>query len=292
MSTEISLVNIGGLAKVGVKLIEVIADATGVIYEPTKVRRLAKAEGEAAKIKAMAGIEIRELEQRALQRFIIEQGKKQSNMECIIEKALPQLEEDSEPKKVDEDWIMNFFDKCRLVSDEEMQQLWASVLAGEANASGSYSKRSVNLLGSLDRTDAIMFSTVCRFRWLLDDTIEPVVLDEQEEFYKQRGIDFSSIIHLSEIGLITYAATGCFHLTELPRQCPARYCDEHFTLQFPGVSDNRLNYGKAKFTSAGRELSRILDVAPVPGLVEYLTSKWGEDGVVLRQQSDESTASL
>lgn len=286
MSTEISLVNIGGLAKVGVKLIELIADATGVLYEPTKVRRLAKAEGEAAKIKALAGIEIRELEQRALQRFLIEQGKKQSNMECIIEQALPQLEEDSEPKMVDEDWIMNFFDKCRLVSDEEMQRLWASVLAGEANASGSYSKRTVNLLGSLDRSDAVMFSTLCRFRWLLDDTIEPVVLDEQDEFYKQRGIEFSLIIHMSEIGLINYVSGAHFYFTELPRQCPARYGDEHFTLRFPGASDNTLNYGKAKFTSAGRELSRIFDVAPVPGFVEYLTSKWGEDGVVVRQQSD------
>ena len=35
---------------------------------------------------------------------------------------------------MEEDWIANFFDKCRIVSDSEMQSLWARVLAGEANA--------------------------------------------------------------------------------------------------------------------------------------------------------------
>jgi hypothetical protein len=49
---------------------------------------------------------------------------------------LPELTEAATPEKLEDDWITNFFDKCRLISDEEMQTLWSKVLAGEANAPG------------------------------------------------------------------------------------------------------------------------------------------------------------
>ena len=32
---------------------------------------------------------------------------------------------------MDNDWTVNFFDKSRIVSDDEMQNLWSRVLAGE-----------------------------------------------------------------------------------------------------------------------------------------------------------------
>ena len=39
---------------------------------------------------------------------------------------------------IEDDWIIKFFDKNRLVTDEDVQDLWASILAGEANSAGSY----------------------------------------------------------------------------------------------------------------------------------------------------------
>ena len=56
------------------------------------------------------------------------------NMEGITAKALPLLNENAGPDSMDNDWIVNFFDKSRIVSDDEMQNLWSRVLAGEANA--------------------------------------------------------------------------------------------------------------------------------------------------------------
>ena len=50
-------------------------------------------EAEAEKIKAATQIEITELEHRAMQCFLIEEAKKQSNIESITAQALPQLEE-------------------------------------------------------------------------------------------------------------------------------------------------------------------------------------------------------
>ena len=46
-----------------------------------------------------------------------------------------------------------------------MQILWARVLAGEANAPGTYSKRTVNLLSDFDKSDAELFTKLCGFGW-------------------------------------------------------------------------------------------------------------------------------
>ena len=71
-------------------------------------------------------------------------------MEDITAKAVPQLNKNEKPESMENDWIVNFFDKSRIVSDNEMQQLWSRILAGEANAHGTYSK--LMMLCSLQRS--------------------------------------------------------------------------------------------------------------------------------------------
>jgi hypothetical protein len=76
----------------------------------------------------------------------------------MFAKALPEVSPEAKPESMEDDWIANFFDKCRLISDEEMQSLWARILAEEANASGRFSKRTVDLVGTLDKSDALLFA--------------------------------------------------------------------------------------------------------------------------------------
>ena len=78
---------------------------------------------------------------------------------------MPRLHEDANPESVDNDWIVNFFDKSRIVSDSEMQELWSRVLANEANSPGSYSKRTVNFLSDMDKNEAESFTKLCGFVW-------------------------------------------------------------------------------------------------------------------------------
>jgi hypothetical protein len=152
-----SLINFGDISKPATVLIEKISEAVGGYFRPYQIKRVAKAEADADIIKAEAQIEITDLQRRALNRFVAEESKKQENIETITAKAIPQLTDSSAPQNMEDDWISNFFDKCRIVSDEEMQSLWAKVLAGEANSPGSYSKRTVNFLSSLDKSDAQLF---------------------------------------------------------------------------------------------------------------------------------------
>jgi hypothetical protein len=205
MGNGFSIIDLGKLAKPAKVLIEKISDAIGGIFKPYQIRRVAQAEAEAEKIKAVARIEITELEQRAMIRFLAEEAKKQSNIENITRIALEDVDEKARPQEMEDDWISNFFDKCRLISDEEMQSLWAKVLAGEANTPGKFSKRTVNFLSSIDKSDAILFSKLCGFGMFMGEVV-PLIFDYNKEIYTSNGIEYADLKHLDEIGLLTVIA--------------------------------------------------------------------------------------
>ena len=137
-------------------------------------------------------------------------------MEDITAKALPQLNENAKPDSMENDWIVNFFDKSRIVSDNEMQDLWSRVLAGEANSPGTYSKRTVNFLSDLEKAEAGLFTKLCGFGWQIGNIV-PLVFDAQAEIYNRCGINFSSLSHLDSIGLVQFDSLAGFRRLKLPK---------------------------------------------------------------------------
>ena len=150
-----------GLTKPATVLIEKIADAIGILYEPKHIVEVAKAQAEAAIIQAESKIEITNRHRRAGHRWLAEQDQRQESIENTIIKAVPQLNEDADPNAIEDDWIIKFFDKSRLVTDDEVQDLWASILAGEANSKGSYSPKALTTLADMNQRSLILFNTFC-----------------------------------------------------------------------------------------------------------------------------------
>jgi hypothetical protein len=278
MDQHNSLVNLGELSRPATVLIERISDALGGYFRPYQIRRVAAAEADAEKIKALAQIEITDLQRRALQRFIAEEAKKQDNIESITSKALPGLQEGASPQNVEDDWITNFFDKCRLISDDEMQGLWARVLAGEANAPGTYSKRTVSYLASLDKEDAKSFTALCGFGWLIGEVV-PIVFDAQAPVYNQQGINFGALKHLDDIGLISFEALGGFKRAHIPKRARIHYYGTPLLVEFPMEAENTLAIGHAVLTKVGKELAPISGAQPVAGFLQYVVEKWVSDGL-------------
>ena len=62
-------------------LIEKISDAIGGVFKPYQMRRIARANADAAIIEAQTQIKITQLHRRAMARFINEETKKQDNIE-------------------------------------------------------------------------------------------------------------------------------------------------------------------------------------------------------------------
>ena len=271
--TSNSLINLGDLTKPADTLIKKVANAVGVLYEPRQIRRVAKAKADAALTEAKSEIEITDLHRRAARRWIEEEAQRQKNMEDITAKALPQLNENAKPDSIANDWLVNIFDKCRIVSDTEMQELWARILAGEANSPGTYSKRTVNFLSDLDKSEAELFTKLCGFVWVVRGVRELVMLDERAEIYNRHGINFDSLLHLDSISLIQFGPTE-ITWDGLPKRFSVAYYNRPLTLEMPRDGDNELVFGTAKLTRIGQELALICGSKPVEGFWEYVTDQW------------------
>lgn len=273
--TSISLLNLDALSKPGNTLIKKIAGLVWGGFEPSQIKRIAKAEAKADIIKAKSEIQIDDLRRRALRRVVEEEAQRQQNMEDIAGKAIPRLSEEAAPDSIDDDWIVNFFDKSRIVSDDDMQELWSRVLAGEANRPGSYSRRTVNFLSDLDKTDAELFSRLCRFAWFMG-YIVPLVFDYNDKFYTEFGITFDTLNHLESIGFIQFGSLTSFVRQKLPQNLTITYYGRSLQLTMPNSSENTLVIGHVLLTKVGQELAPICGSQPVEGFWEYVLDKWKE----------------
>lgn len=278
MGEGISVTLAGDLSKPATVLIEKISEATGGILKPWQIKRVAKAEAEAGKVKAIANLEITELEQRALQRFIREEAIKQNNIEEITNQALPQLIKAAKPEDIDDDWIANFFDKCRLVSDKDMQKIWSKILAREANSPGNFSKRTINFVSSLDKKDAQLFTSLCSFNWTVIG-FQPLIYNTEAEIYTKHGIKFADLKHLDSIGLISFDNVAGYMIRDLNKLVQLSYRGLDYILTFTKEADNTFDIGKVLLTNIGQELASICNPIEIPEFYNYVTQEFSKQGV-------------
>ncbi|MFC1481768.1 DUF2806 domain-containing protein [Candidatus Neomarinimicrobiota bacterium] len=282
-----ALINLGDFAKPANTLIEKISDAIGGIFKPYQIRRVAQAEAEAAKIGAVGQIEITDLQKRAMARLFVEEAKKQNNIESITSRALPEVSEEAKPELVEDDWITNFFDKCRLISDDDMQTLWAQILSGEANTPGHYSKRTVNLLASLDKADAELFAKLCSFGIDLDE-FAPLIYETDHSIYNNHGINFMTLSHLDSLGLIHFDHFAGYVRTGLQQKGYILYFEEKIWVELEKQHDNNFKLGSVLLTQPGQQLATICGAQPRIGFVDYVKEKWRDFGYNLKPEAEQS----
>ena len=189
------------------------------------------------------------------------------NLCKIIKKAHAKCGQSSTSLRVDSRWLLNVLDACKTESDEEMQSLWASVLAREANTPGTLSRRTINRLSDFDKRDAELFTTFCGFCWEIEN-ITPFVFNFNVEIYNKHGINFETLSHLDTMGLIHFERTS-MTLKKTPKAMS--YYGKRLDLSIPEGSPNAAFYhGHARLTTIGEELFPICGSQPVDGFYEYV----------------------
>lgn len=129
--------DLAGFSEPAGKLIEALRAATGVLYAPTHLRRMARAESDASVIKAETDLKIKALEKRAARRVQAQEVRRQENIEAVVDGATKELPANVTAQRLDEDWTAEFFNNCQDVSDSKMQLLWSRILAGNLRRQGS-----------------------------------------------------------------------------------------------------------------------------------------------------------
>jgi len=270
------------------KLIETVGTQTGLFLEPTHVRRKGQAEADVtvAKAKAEAEIAVLQLENRLViqdrqdradERTRRREAKRQKNIEAITAQAAQLLLPESvSEESVDEDWIAQFFNHCQDVSNEQMQSLWARLLAGEVAQPGSFSLRTLAFVRTISKEDASLFTRFCSTVWQTPEGLTPIVeagyfatLFREENLMSGVQLGYTDLARLDTLGLIRYDMTKP-HRLEVPRDhgLVCSYHGHSYILLRHRESDYLIT-GFVALTEVGKELAGI---AGSPPNEEYLSS--------------------
>ena len=235
----------------------------------------AKAETEAAVIFSKTGITITEDQAQSIRRLERESVRHTQNLNAIGLKSLPHYNEVIDPDAVPEGWMAEFTERCKNVSDEAVQELWAKLLAGEANAPGSFSRRALNVLSGMESSDAELFTKLCRTVWLFGNQPAPLIMPEiiRGDYYGKLGLSDPVLMHLEDLGLINFSSTQFQMLID---EEPWTGRMSYFGVEYeglptlPGVS---FPVGRTLFTTSGRQLSRLSESGPIDGYPEFIASR-------------------
>lgn len=99
----------------------------------------------------------------------------------------------------DFDWFIRFYEAVGNISNEEMQDLWAKILAGEISHPSTYSLRTIDILKNLNKADAILFERICMHSICSG---ERTFLPRYDKYLDEVQIEYDDIMHLSELGLM------------------------------------------------------------------------------------------
>lgn len=284
MAEGASLFNIGELAKPATVLVEKVCGAIGIVYEPTRIKRKAAADAAAEVTLASARIEISEMQRRGIERLIVQEGRKQENIEKIVHDAAMSMTDGATPELLDDDWLVHFFDQCAKVSDSQLQGLWSKVLATEGTAPGAVSKKTVHVVGLLNRKDADLFTALCQFTWILGPPTA-IVFDLNAEIYKAAGITFMGIKHLDSLGLLSFDPIGGYTANTLTGDHAHGYYFNTEVLFTLPSQDARLPLGKVMFTEAGRQLFALSGATRNERFIDYSTAYWAQSKIKLSRAS-------
>ena len=178
--------DLAGISEPIKKLIEVVSVGVGSLSKPYLIRKTADAKAYEIKVIAQAIKDNQQdlkiigfneeklslislddnslknelsLEDRTQQRIQFKEQKRQKNIESITQKAADHLEEENNvsDEPVNEDWTSRFFNYAEDISNEETQELWSRILAGEIKKPKSYSLRALDILRNLSTEEAEVF---------------------------------------------------------------------------------------------------------------------------------------
>ena len=296
----------------GAKAGKASLDLIGKVFGPVFTRRQAAADAEAEMQAALANRLSHHIETDPLDPGVLEMlatcGGRVSvaNLANILSKALPMLDEASDPSLVSDGWTANWRDKARLIppQDEDVALMFAQLLASEANSPGSKSKKAVNVLADMEPEDAKLFRALSNFRLAEMRTLpitfagapppprsrfntapNPpvlVVLDPQNELYSSKGVDFQSLAHLESLGLVKVLPQG-------HQRGPGKMTFVHSRGFLILTAETPIPMGHAYLTTAGAQLTDLCVPLESPdGFPEYLANFWQSQGIAVSEDLNDA----
>lgn len=185
-------------------------------------------------------------------------ARKAKNMTDIIIRALPLLEDNANPKDLDDDWIMDYFDMASKIQSEDMKNIWARILAEETNCPNNISKRLLHNMFLMSRNDADNFLNLSRFCFYdrNSNNIYPIIfIKGYEDTYSKYGLTTEALKELENLFFIELNYDSGF---AFKKEMLLMYTNHLITL-CPREENNKIHIGYVRLTTDGRALFNIIE---------------------------------
>ena len=162
--------------------------------------------------------------ERAEQRRRENERREQRNLEIIARLTAEELQDEEESiseEKVDEDWLARFFSIAKDINSDELQMIWAHILAGEIKAPGTISLRTLECVRNISKAEAETFQKILPYVIYVKGGSLFVIRDES--LNNKYGIHYGELFCLGECGLLNVSSTLNYKIT---------VCDDDATIAF------------------------------------------------------------
>lgn len=168
-----------------------------------------------------------------------------------------EMQHDQAKTAYDFDWFVRFYEAVGNISDEEMQELWAKILAGEIARPSSFSLKTIDTLRNISRNDAELFVKLCSHSFGLCD--QRLFLPRYDDYLDKRGIQYSDIMKLNEYGLIFNNGTISLNLT-INKEPQILFINNELLMTIASVDEKvvEASISQYPFTEVGRELALLI----------------------------------
>lgn len=280
-------INIGSeeICKLANKILDGIYRAVSTPFQPVIAAWLAKAE----RIKLISENEIKneiikrnlEFTQDLLKNHSARDIRNLSNLHDVITNALIYGKGVQSDKPIDEDWMAQFVDYAKDVSDDEIKIIWGKILADEASEPNTYFKRTLSVLKNIEKNEAKWFSAMLAYSL---DNYFPTMFVNDFGYNKIQSLQDCGLLNSSE-GDYTINFDGHMqHCTIKGKSLEINICIKDDNLKI--ITVHRVY----TLTDAGIQLSRIIDIKSdrpaFETLVERLRRDYPSFGISLSECDD------
>lgn len=196
-----------------------------------------------------------------------------------------------EKEEIDDDWFAYWHERSKLVSDKDLQGVWAKILNTELNSQGSVSKKTLEYLSIAEKLELEMFSNLSQFEVCISgNTYQPIILDhlfDSNFKHLERTPENASAVHahrrpdiyngidleyLEDIGLIKINRTETEKINQIKQ---VSYFSKPIAIK-ELTNKQTLWLGSITYSKIGAELAESIrnNNSPIKGFMEFLMEKW------------------
>jgi len=211
----------------------------------------------------------------------IQQIKEQINVNSILGNVLDEAlnyKEDVSSEMPSEDFFWKWYDGAKQVSDKEIQDLWAKVLAGEIKKPNSFSLRTIEFVKTLDKNDADLIARISHFRLLGDNIFN------DKDFFESIGIRLEDLLALQELQVIQMSGLGSFTWNLNFSEDRHQIINGKRCLIFRKMDEKTYSYPIIKVTKVGKEVMSLVDIVVNEQYVSKLKEHLVKQGLMLEQE--------